>query len=47
MPNAQRALGHSGLQHQTTSLAAAVTSMAAVTSTAAAEGTHTSMAAVA
>ena len=41
MPNAQRALGHSGLQHQTTSLAAAVTS------TAAAEGTLTSMAAVA
>ena len=35
MPNAQRALGHSGLQPH------------AVTSTAAAEGTHTIMAAVA
>jgi hypothetical protein len=41
MPNAQRALGHSGLQQHATSL------HTAVTSTAAAEGTHTSMAAVA
>ena len=44
MPNAQRALGHSGLheQHATSLHATAVTSMTA----AAEEGTHTSMAAV-